>query len=111
MKQTLRIIIGSAIATAALIKVSPAFAEPAQVAVSVVHTADLDLSTDAGLRRLDQRLVIAARDVCGTASDVDLAGKNDARACRHDVLAKARARSGEIVAGLATDRNILIAAR
>ena len=44
----------------------------------------------------DHRLVVAAYEVCGTAADVDLAGQNQVRACRSDVLAKARAESGEL---------------
>lgn len=91
MKQTLKIIAFSALATAAVIKGVPALAEPAAAqVVSIVHTADLDLSSKAGREALDHRLVTAAFDVCGTASDVDLAGKNKVRACRSDVLAKAR---------------------
>jgi len=84
--------------TAAALKAVPALAEPASppVNVSIVHTADLDLNSDAGKRQLDQRLVNAAKDVCGTASDADLEGKNDVRACRADVLAKARAESTEL---------------
>jgi UrcA family protein len=84
--------------TAAALKAVPALAEPAPapVNVSIVHTADLNLNSDAGKRQLDQRLVIAAREVCGTASDVDLEGKNDVRACRADVLAKARAEGTEL---------------
>jgi len=91
MKQTLKIIAFSALATAAVIKAAPVLAEPvpAQI-VSIVHTADLNLSTKAGREALDHRLVTAAFEVCGTASDVDLAGKNNVRACRTDVLAKAR---------------------
>jgi UrcA family protein len=98
MKQTLKIIAFSALATAAVIKAVPAFAEsvPAQN-VSIVHTSDLDLNSKSGRAALDHRLVTAAFEVCGTASDVDLAGKNKARACRVEVLAKARA-SGEQLA-------------
>lgn len=95
----IRIIIASALITAAAIKAVPALAEPAHapdVKVSVVQTADLDLSTDAGRRALDQRLVIAAYDVCGRASDLDLKGKNAVRQCRSDVLAQARARSEQL---------------
>jgi UrcA family protein len=112
MKQTLKIILGSALATAAIIKSVPALAEaaPAQN-VSVVRTADLDLSTNAGRNALDRRLVIAAGEVCDTASDSDLARKNHARQCRKDVLAEARAKTGAIVAGRAAERSILIAAR
>ena len=94
MNQTLKIIAASALATAAVIKAVPALAEtvPAQ-AVSIVHTADLDLSTASGREALDHRLITAAYDVCGTASDADLAGKNQVRACRAEVLAKARSES------------------
>lgn len=98
MKQTLKIIAISALATGIVIKAVPALAEPIPAQnVSIVHTADLDLSTSAGRNALDHRLVIAAHEVCGTASDIDLAGKNQVRACRADVLAKARS-SGEELA-------------
>jgi len=113
MKQTLRIILISALATAAVLKGVPALADTprANLNVSVVATGDLQLSTDAGKRELDRRLVVAAREVCGVASDVDLAGKNQVRACRHDVLADARAKSAQLVAGLSTQRTIAVAAR
>ena len=110
MKQTLAIILTSFLATAAVIKAAPAFAEqaPAQN-VSVVHTADLNLATEGGRRHLDERLVIAVREVCGDASDADLAGKNQVRECRADVLAKARIKAQQIASrdGNAT---ILVAA-
>jgi UrcA family protein len=94
MKTPILIAAGSFLATATLIKAAPAIAEPAAAQnVSIVSTADLDLSTAAGRARLDHRLVTAAYEVCGTASDVDLAGQNDARECRADVLEKARAQS------------------
>ncbi len=84
--------------TAAALKAVPALAQtaPAPVNVSIVHTADLDLTSDSGKRQLDQRLANAAREVCGTASDVDLQGKNEVRACRANVLAQARAESTEV---------------
>jgi UrcA family protein len=97
MKQTLRIIIVSALATGALIKAIPAFAEPVPAQnVSIVGTADLDLTSKAGRDILDHRLVTAAYEVCGDVSNVDLAGKNAARACRADVLTKARATSEQL---------------
>ncbi len=107
----IRIILLSALITGAAIKAVPAFAEPAvgNVNISVVNTGDLDLSTSAGKRALDQRLVIGAREVCGTASDVDLEGKNEVRACRAEALAKARAESEQLASrGSGT---ILVAAR
>jgi len=97
MKTPLLIAAGSFVVTAALIKAAPALAEPAPAQnVSIVQTADLDLATKAGRARLDRRLVIAAYDVCGAAADVDLAGQNAVDQCRADVLAKARARGGQL---------------
>ena len=95
----IRIIIASALITSAAIKAVPAISQPvagADVSVSIVHTADLDLSSAAGKRTLERRLVQAARDVCGNASDADPAGKNDVRACRNAVLADARAKGDEL---------------
>jgi len=97
MKQTLKIIAVSALATAAVIKAAPALSQPAPSQnVSIVRTSDLDLSTAKGRSELDHRLVNAAYEVCGVASDADLAGRNSVRACRSDVLAKARARSEQL---------------
>ncbi len=109
MKQTLKIIAGSALATAALIKAVPALAQPAPIEFSIVHTADLDLTTEAGRRSLDRRLVTAAYAVCGAAFDVDLAGSNDVRACRVSVLAKARGESSALASR--SGANIIVAAR
>ena len=108
MKNPLLIAAGSFLVTAALIKAAPALAEPAPAQnVSIVQTADLDLSTKAGRARLDHRLVIAAYEVCGAAADVDLAGQNAVYQCRADVLARARA-EGERVASRG-GREILVA--
>lgn len=97
MKQTLKIIAASALATALMLKAVPVLADPAPAQnVSIVHTADLDLTSKAGRDALDHRLVTAAFDVCGSASDADLAGKNKVRACRSDVLAKARTQGGQL---------------
>ncbi|HEX8839843.1 MAG TPA: UrcA family protein [Sphingomicrobium sp.] len=113
MRQTLLIIAGSALATAAVIKASPALSEPVQPqAIAIVQTGDLDLSSDRGQRQLSLRLMHAAHEVCDTASDVDLAGRNKAGQCRADVLARARATSAELAAnGNATGEIRLIAAR
>ena len=110
MKDTLKIILASALATAALIKAVPAFAEPAgEVSVSIVRTADLDLSTSAGSRLLEQRIVTAAHAVCDGASTVDLRARNAAGDCRDDVIAQARAEaSARLASGDGTP--ILIAA-
>ena len=111
MTKAIQITAAAFLITAAAIKAVPAFAEPAPVSanVSIVHTADIDLSTNAGRRQLDQRLVIATREVCGNASDADIAGKNQIRACRHNVLSDARSKSDAIIAGRGGDRTILVA--
>jgi UrcA family protein len=59
-------------------------------ATSVVRTADLDLSSDSGKLELDHRIVRAAYEVCGEASDVDLEGKNAVRECRAETIARER---------------------
>jgi UrcA family protein len=96
MTTNLKMIAISALATATAFNAVPAFAEQASTLnVSIVRTADLDLTTKAGRQALDHRLVVAAYEVCGTASDADLVGKNQTRECRADVLASARAQSGQ----------------
>ena len=91
MKNPYLIALTAGLITAAAIKAVPAFAEPVgtQTFVSHVQTSDLDLSSASGSRELQQRLTLAAREVCGTASDADVAGKNDVRKCRDDALARA----------------------
>jgi UrcA family protein len=113
MKQTFKIIAIAAIATAALVKGVPAFAEPAAPSpvVSVVKTADLDLRSVAGRSTLDHRLVRAAADVCGSASDSNLRGANDARRCRTEVLTEARARTATLIAARSAPTEVLVATR
>ena len=82
MKQTLKIMAISALATAAVIKAVPAFAEPVTGAERQHRAAPptSTFTTAAGRAALDHRLVTAAYEVCGTPSDADLVGKNQARA-------------------------------
>lgn len=100
MKNAFTIVLASALITTAVIKAAPALAEtPAtETNVSLVRTGDLDLGSEAGRRQLDLRLARAAREVCGTASDVDLKGKNDVRQCRDAVIANVRANRDSLVA-------------
>jgi UrcA family protein len=109
MKTPILIAAGSFLVAAAVIKATPALAEPVQQQnVSIVHTSDLDLSRPEGRQQLNHRLVAAAYEVCGTASDADLAGQNAARACRTNVLAKARAQSEQLASR--ADGSIRVAA-
>ena len=110
MKQSITIFAASAAITAGLMLAKPALAEPVQPAqtfVSLVKTADLDLRTDAGREALNHRLANAAREVCGTASDVDIKGKNDVRRCRNDTLARASSQTDSVLA--AAERGAVIA--
>ena len=92
MKRALYLALASALITTAAIEAPPAFAQApgGETNVSRVRTADLDLTSEAGRRTLERRLANAARQVCGTASDADVEGKNAVRKCRDATLAKAR---------------------
>jgi UrcA family protein len=100
VKQTLKIILASFLVTAAAIKAAPALAEDVQPHSYTVRTADLDLGSAAGQRTLDHRLAIAVVEVCGTPSDVDLAGKNHARECRAGTSARLDAERDRRIAGV-----------
>ena len=107
MKAITIILTAFAITTGA-IKAAPALAqETAAVNVSLVRTADLNLRSSDGQRQLDHRLASAVREVCGTASDADIEGKNDVRQCRDATLAKAKSQREVVVA--AAGRNATIA--
>ena len=99
MKQTLKIIAISALATAALIKGVPALAESTgSTSVSIVQTSDLDLASARGQQQLEKRFVVAAHAVCDTASAVDLKAKNAERDCRDAVVSAAREKARMIAA-------------
>jgi len=111
MKKGFLIVLGSALITAGAIKAAPAFAEPLPGSNStVVRTADLDLRTADGQRALDHRLVSAAREVCGQASDTDLKGKNAVRACRVETLAQARKQGSAAFARRSTEQPLAVVA-
>ena len=100
MKKAIHIVLVSALITTGIIKAAPALAEaPASdTNISLVRTADLDLRSAEGQRKLDHRLAVAAREVCGTASDVDVEGKNEVRKCRDETLALARSQRDAVLA-------------
>ena len=77
MKSAIKIALASALITTAAIKAAPALAQQpgaTEANISRVWTGDLDLRSESGQRKLELRLVRAARDVCGSASDADLVG-------------------------------------
>lgn len=113
MKQSITIFAASAAITAGLMLAKPALAEPvppAETFVSLVKTADLDLGSAAGREALQHRLANAAREVCGTASDVDIKGKNDVRRCRDETLANAAKQTDRVLAAAERDSVIAVSA-
>ena len=98
------------IATLLAFTATPALAEMPVVATSIVQTSDLDLSSLSGQRALDRRLNQAVKDVCGIASDADIAGKNDVRRCRAETLASLAEERDQRVAA-ASSQPIKVAAR
>jgi len=108
MMKSFKIALTAFVITAGVIKGAPALAQDGPQNVSIVRTADLDLTSEAGRAQLDHRLVTAAYEVCGEASDVDVSGKNAVRACRTDVLAKARSEGQRLASRGAA---IIVAAR
>jgi UrcA family protein len=84
---------------AATLSIAPAAAQdPVGAGTIVIRTADLDLTSRAGVVALDRRISAAVRTACGAASDVDLEGKNDVRQCRADTLAGIAAQRDEAIA-------------
>lgn len=80
---------------------------PANPSVAVAHK-DLDLRTVAGTKALDRRIWRAVVEVCGTAPEFDLAGKNDVRQCRRDTRIVASAQADLVVASASRDQLIQV---
>lgn len=97
------------IASAATVTPTASQALESATATSIVRTADLDLSSDSGQRELDRRIVQAAREVCGEASNVDLEGRNAARQCREDTIAQAALQREQLVAAARSGASIVVA--
>ncbi len=77
----------------------------------VVSYADLDLSSEAGVRTLDRRIRTAVVQACGPVSDYDLAGKNQVRDCQDETLALARAQRDVAIAAAGGPAHIQLAAQ
>lgn len=97
---------------ASAVTVTPTVAdafEPVTV-TSIVRTGDLDLSSARGQHELDRRIVRAAREVCGSASNVDLEGTNAVRACQSATIAQAAEQREELLAAARNGSEIRVAA-
>ena len=101
-------------ALAAAFTAAPAAAQE-PIAVSggtiVVRTADLDLSSDRGVSKLDRRIRAAAGLACGTASDFDLRGKNKVRRCRSETIASVAPQREAAIAAVALPSQTQLAAK
>lgn len=89
---------------------TPVFAQSPVRETSIVKTADLNLMSQAGQRALERRIALAVAEVCGTASDFDLAGKNEVRRCRVETRAKTASDREQRIA-TASSQSIEVAAR
>ena len=79
----------------------------ANPSVAVAHK-DLDLMTAAGTKALDRRIWRAVVDVCGSAPDYDIEGKNDVRQCRRETRRVASAQADVVVANASRDQLIQV---
>ena len=92
---------------------APAAAEApvAGSATVAVHYADLDLNSRAGIAKLDRRIRAAVETACGTASDFDVRGKNQVKACRADTLAAVAAQRDQVIASVQRASQVRLAAQ
>ena len=112
MKNAILIALTSGLATAAALTAFSALAQEAQpgTSVSLVRTADLDLASGRDRAKLDLRLRRAVREVCGDASDADLAGGNDVVRCIDETLANAKAQRDQLLAAAGRGAAIAVVA-
>lgn len=89
---------------------TPAPAEPAE-RTQIVSYSDLDLGRASDVRRLDGRIGRAIAEVCGTASETDLAGRNEVRRCRALVRQSLAAERDQALAAAREPAVVAIAAR
>lgn len=98
-------------ATGAAMLATPASAQPPAGATVAVSYADLDLTTPAGIRTLDRRILSAVRQACGPTSDFDPAGRNLVEACRSDALERLSAQRETAIAAANQPQPVLLAAQ
>ncbi|WP_439568532.1 UrcA family protein [Sphingopyxis sp.] len=102
-----KLLILAALAAAPVSQPALAQSAPATHSVAVQHR-DLDLRTEAGAKSLDRRIWRAVVEVCGTAPDFDLKGKNDVRQCRADTRQLASAQAEQAIADVTRAQRIQV---
>ena len=87
----------AALLAASLATMAPAQDAGGQQGLSVRY-ADLDLTSDAGVKALDRRIYNAASAACGTPSSADPQGRQKVETCRTEARASVEAQRGTIIA-------------
>lgn len=91
---------------------SPVAAQaPASAERVVVSYADLDLSSQAGVARLNRRILTAVQAACGTESDSDPHGKNLIHECRSRTFDQAASQARRAIALASRDGPTVFAGR
>ncbi|PSJ38541.1 UrcA family protein [Allosphingosinicella deserti] len=100
----------SLVTVGALFIFAPVAAQQPQSQPAAAHITydDLDLGSARGVAELDRRIAGAIRDFCGTASDINLEGKNDVRRCRVEAReGAARQREQALAASRSSEDRLL----
>jgi UrcA family protein len=97
--KTLNLFAALAVTLSGTLAAAPATAQaPASAEQVVVRYADLDLSSQAGVARLNRRILTAVQAACGPESDADPQGKKLIQACRHRSFDQAVAQARHAIA-------------
>jgi UrcA family protein len=108
--KTLFILSALAASLTASIATSPAAAQaPAAGDRLIVSYSDLDLSSRAGVRTLNRRILTAVQTACGSASDIDLRGRNSVNECRSATYAQANAQVRDAIALASRNGSTMVA--
>ncbi len=94
-------------AVSAVSVTTPAFAA-GDTQSRTISYADLDLKSDAGVARLNQRVRVALGEVCGDAGTRDLAARAHALACRRTAMETVRPNVELAVANARSDTQLAL---
>lgn len=95
----------------ALFIFAPVAAQQPQSQPAEAHITydDLDLGSAHGIAELDRRIAGAIRDFCGSASDINLEGKNDVRRCRVEAREGAARQREQVLAASRSSKDRILA--
>jgi len=110
--KTFHIVAALAVTLSAAFTSSPSIAQaPASSERVVVSYSDLDLSSQAGVRTLNRRILTAVQAACGRPSDSDPHGKNVISECRHRNFDQASSQARRVIEMANRDAPALFAGR